>query len=140
MANIWGVENFIFGGSIITGYGDCSHEIKIYLLLGRKVMTKLESILKRTDIIWPTKICLVKAMVFSVVMFGCESWIIKKPKCWRIDAFELWCWRRLLSPLNSKEIQPVHPQANQSSIFIGRTDVEVETQIFGHVMQRTDSL
>ena len=90
------VVDFIFLGSKITADGDCSHEIKRYLLLGRKVMTNLESILKSRDITLPTKVHLVKAMVFPVVMYGCESWTIKKAECQRIDAFELWCWRRLL--------------------------------------------
>ena len=89
-------EDFILGGSKITADGDCSHEIKRYLLLGKKVMTNLDSILKSRNITLPTKICLVKAMVSPVVMYGCESWTIKKTECQRIDAFELWCWRRLL--------------------------------------------
>ena len=90
------VSDFIFGGSKITADGDCSHEIKRRLLLGRKVMTNLDSILKSRDISLPTKVCLVKAIVFPVVMYGCESWTVKKAECRRIDAFELWCWRRLL--------------------------------------------
>ena len=90
------VADFIFLGSKITADGDCSHEIKRCLLLGRKVMTNLDSILKSRDITLSTKVCLVRAMVFSVVMYGCESWTIKKAECQRIDAFELWCWRRLL--------------------------------------------
>ena len=90
------VADFIFLGSKITADGDCSHEIKRHLLLGRKVMTNLDSILKSRDITLPTKVCLVKAMVFPVVMYECERWTIKKAECWRIDAFELWCWRRLL--------------------------------------------
>ena len=90
------VSDFIFGGSKITAEGDCSHEIKRCLLLGRKVMTNLDSILKSRDITLPTKVYLVKAMVFPVVMYGCESWIVKKAERRRIDAFELWCWRRLL--------------------------------------------
>ena len=90
------VSDFIFGGSKITADGDCSHEIKRHLLLGRKVMTNLGSILKSRDITLPTKVHLVKAMIFPVVMYGCESWTIKKPECRRIDAFELWGWRRLL--------------------------------------------
>ena len=90
------VADFILGGSKITADGNCSHEIKRRLLLGRKVMTNLDSILKSRDITLPTKVCLVKAMVFPVVMYGCESWTIKKAECQRIDAFELWCWRRLL--------------------------------------------
>ena len=90
------VADFIFLGSKITADGDCSHEIKRGLLLGRKVVTNLDSILKSRDISLPTKVCLVKAMVFPVVMYGCESWTIKKAECRRSDAFELWCWRRLL--------------------------------------------
>ena len=90
------VSDFIFWGSKITADADCSHEIKRRLLLGRKVMTNLDSILKSIDITLPTKVCLVKAMVFPVVMYGCESWTVKKAECWKIDAFELWCWRRLL--------------------------------------------
>ena len=108
------VTVFIFLGSKITVDGDCSHEIKRCLLLGRKAMTNRDSILKRRDITLSTKVRLVKAMVFPVVMYGCESWTIKKAKCQRIDAFELWCWRRLESPLDCKEIQPVHPKGNQS--------------------------
>ena len=92
-------------------------------------MTNLDSILKSRDITLPTKVRLVKAMVFPVVMYGCESWIIKKAECRRIDAFELWCWRRLLRVLDYKEIQPVHPKGDQSWMFIGRTDVEAETPI-----------
>ena len=90
------VADFIWGGSKITANGDCSHEMKRRLLPGRKVMTNLDSILKSRDITLPTKVCLVKAMVFPVVMYGCESWTIKKAECGRTDAFELWCWRRLL--------------------------------------------
>ena len=124
------VRDFILGGSKITEDGDCSHEIKRHLLLGRKVMTNLDSILKSTDITLPTKVRLVKAMVFPAVMYGCESWSIKKTECWRIDAFELWCWRTLISPLAWKEIQPVHPKGNQSWIFFGRTDTEAQAPIF----------
>ena len=123
------VSDFILGGSKITADGDCSHEIKRRLLLGRKVMTNLDSILKSRDITLPTKVCLVKAMVFPVVMYGCESWPVKKTECWKIDAFELWCWIRLLSPLDCKEIQPVHPKGDQSWAFTGRTDAEAETPI-----------
>ena len=90
------MADFIFGGSKITANGDCSHEIKRYILLGRKVMTNLDSILKSRDITLPTKVRLVKAMAFPIVMYGCESWTVKKAECQRIDAFELWCWRRLL--------------------------------------------
>ena len=120
------VTDFIFWGSKITADGDCSHEIKRRLLLRRKAMTNLDSILKSKDITLPTKVRLVKVMVFPVVMYWCESWTIKKAEHWRIDAFELWCWRRLL---DCKEIQPVHPKGNQSWIYIRRTDVEAETLI-----------
>jgi len=125
------VADFIFLGSKITADGDCSHEIKRRLLLGRKVMINLDSILKSRDITLPTKVCLVKAMVFPVVTYGCESWTIKKAECRRIDAFELWCWRRLLRVpwTDCKEIQPVHTKGDQSWVFIGRTDVEAETLI-----------
>ena len=123
------VSDSIFWGSKITADDDCSHEIKRRLLLGRKVMTNIDSILKSRDILL-TKVCLVKAMVFPVVMYGCESWIVKKAECRRIDAFELWCWRRLFqSPLDCKEIQPVHLKGDQSWVFIGRTDAEAETPI-----------
>ena len=110
------------------------------LLLGRKAMTNLDSILKSRDITLPAKVHLIKAMVFPVVMFGCESWTIKKAEHWRIDAFEMWCWRRLESPLDCKEIQPVHPKGNQSWIFIERTDAEAEIPILWPPMRRTDSL
>ena len=106
-----------------------SHEIRKCLFLGRKVMSNLDSILKGRDITLPTKVHLVKAMIFPVVMYGCESWTIKKAEHWRIDAFELWCWRTLESPLDCKEIQPVHPKGNQSWIFIGRADAEAEALI-----------
>ena len=89
------VADFIFGGSKITADGDCGHEIKRRLFLGRKVMTNLDSIFKSRDITLPTKVCLVKAMVFPMVMYGCESWTVNKAECRRIDAFEVWCWRRL---------------------------------------------
>ena len=121
--------DFIFLGSKITADGDCSHEIKRRLLLGRKVMTNLDSILQSRDITLSTKVCLLKAMVFPLVMYGCESWTIKKAERRRIDAFELWCWRRLESVLDCKEIQPVHPRGDQSWVFLGRTDVEAETPI-----------
>ena len=121
------VSDFIFGGSKITADGDCSHESKRCLLLGRKVMTYLDSILKSRDITLPTKVHLVKAVVFPVVMYGCESWTVKKAVCRKIDTFELWCWRRLLR--DCKEIQPVHPEGDQSWVFIGRTCVEAETPV-----------
>ena len=133
MANRWGnnrnSDRLYFRGSKITADGDCSHEIKRHLLLGRKVITNLDSILKSRDISLPTKIYLVKAMVFPVVMYGCERWAVKKAECWKIDAFELWCWRRLLRVLDCKEIQPVHPEGDKSWVFIVRTDVEAETPI-----------
>ena len=123
------VTCFIFLGSKITVDGDCCHEIKRRSLLGRKVMTNLDSILKSRDITLPTKIRLVKAVVFPVVMYGCESWTIKKAEHQRIDALNSSVEKILESPLDCKEIQPVHPKGNQSSIFIGRTDAEAETPI-----------
>ena len=108
------VTDFILGGSKITADGDCSHEIKRCLLLGKKVMTKLDSILKSRDIILTTKVHLVKTMVFPVVIYGCESWTVKKAERRRIDAFELCCWSTLESPLDYKDIKPVHPKRNQS--------------------------
>ena len=121
--------SFIFMGSKITAYVDCSHEIKRRLLLGRKAMTNLDSILKSRDIALLNKVHMVRAMVFPVVMYGCECWTIKKAEHWRTDAIELWCWKRLLSPLDSKEIKPVSPKGYESWIFIGRTDAEAETPI-----------
>ena len=129
MGKQWKQWQTLLGGSKITANGDCSHEIKRCLLLGRKVMTNLDRVLKSRDITLPTKVHLVKAMVFPVVTYGCESWILKKAEHQRIDAFELWCWRRVESPVDCKEIQPVHPKGDQSWIFIGRTDVEAETPI-----------
>ena len=123
------VADFISGGSKITADGDCSHEIKRHLLFGREVMTNLDSILKSRDITLPTKVRLAKAVVFPVVMYGCESWTVKKVERRRIDAFELWCWRTLESPLDCKEIQPVHSKADQSWVFIGRTHAKAETPI-----------
>ena len=124
------VSDFIFLDSKITADGDCSHEIKRHLLLGRKVMTNLNSILKSRDITLPIKVCLVKAMVFPVVMYGCESWTVKKAEGRRIDAFELWCWRRLFeSPLDCKEIQPVHSEGDQPWDFFGRNDAKAETPV-----------
>ena len=121
------VSDFIFLGSKITADGVCRHEIKRCLLLGRKVMTNLDNILKSRGITLPTKVHLVKAMVFPVVMYGCESWTIKKAEHRRIDAVVL--EKTLESPLDCKEIQPVHPKGDQSWEFIGRTDVEAETPI-----------
>ena len=123
------VSDFIFLGSKITADGDCTHEIKTCLLLGRKAMTNLDSIFKSRDITLPTQVHLVKAMVFPVVMYGCESWTIKKAECQRTDAFELWCWRRLESPLDCKEIQPVHSEGDQPWVFFGRDDAKAETLI-----------
>ena len=128
------VSDFIFLGSKITADSDCSHEIKRCLLLGRKVMTNLDSIFKSRDIILPTKVHLVKAMVFPVVIYGCESWTVKRAERWRIDTFELWCWRRLLrvpleSPSDCKEIQPVHSKGDQSWVFFGRNDAKAETPV-----------
>jgi len=123
------VTDFIFLGSKIAVGGVYSHEIKRHLLRGRKAMTNLDSILKRRDITFLTKVHLVKVVFFSVVMYGCESWTIKKAECQRIDAFELWCWRKLLSPLDCKDIKPVNPKGNQSWIFFGRTDAEAEAPI-----------
>ena len=123
------VSDFIFLGSKITTDGDCSHEIKRCLLLGRKVMTNLDSIFKSGDITLPTKVHLVKAMVFPVVMYECESWTIKNAECQRIDAFELWCWRRLLRVLWTARRSNLRPKGDQSRVFIGRTDVETETPI-----------
>ena len=108
------VTDFIFLGSKITADGDSSHEIKRYLPLGRKAMTNLDSIFKSRDITLPAKVRLVKAIVFPVVMYGCESWTIKKTECQRINAFEPWCWRTLLSPWDCKEIKSVNPKGNQS--------------------------
>ena len=108
------VRDFIFLGSKVIADCDCSHEIKRRLLLGRKAITNLDNILKSRDITLATKVHVVKAMVFPVVMYGCESWTIKKAECRRIDTFELWYWRRLESLLDCKEIQPIHPKGNQS--------------------------
>ena len=118
-----------FWGAPKSLQNDCIHEIKRHLFLGRKAMTNLDSLLKSRDITLPAKVHLVKAMVFPVGMYGCESWTITKAEYWRIDAFELWCCRRLESPLCCKEIQPVHLEGNQSGIFIGRTVAEAETPI-----------
>ena len=124
------VSDFIFLGSKITADGDYSHEIKRRLLLWMKVMTNLDSIFKSRDITLSTKVHLVKAMVFPVVMYGCESWTIKKAEHWRIDAFWTVVLEKTLDcPLACKEIQPVHPKGDQSWVFIGRTDVEAETPI-----------
>ena len=123
------VRDFIFLGSKITADGDCSHEIKRCLLLGRKDMTKLDSTLKSRNIILPTKVHLLKAMVFAVVMYGCESWTIRKAKSQRMDAFKPWCWRRLESPLDCSEFQQVHSEGDQPWDFFGRNDAKAETPV-----------
>ena len=124
------VTDFILGGSEFTAEGDCSLEIKRHLLLGRKVMTNLDSILKSRDITLPTKVHLVKAMVFPVVMYGCESWTIKKAERRRIDASELWCWRRLLRvPWTARRSNQSILKEISPELFIGRTDAEAETPI-----------
>ena len=124
------VSDFIFGGSKITADGDFSHEIRRCLLLGRKVMTNLDSIFKSRDVTLPTKVHLVKAMVFPVVMYGCESWTVKKAERRRIDAFELRCWEKTLeSPLDCKEIQPVHSEGDQPWDFFGRNDAKAEAPV-----------
>ena len=135
------VRDFILGGTKITADGECSHEIKRHLLLGRKTLTNLESILKRRNITFPTKVCLVKAMVFPVVMYGCESWIVKKAEHWRIDAFELWCWRRLLKVpwtarrSNQSILKEISPGYSLEGLMLN-----LKLQYFGHLMWRADSL
>ena len=135
------VADFILGGSKITTDGDGSHEIKRHLLLGRKAVTNLDSILKSRDITLLTNILIVIAMVFPVVMYAWMSWTIKRLEHWRIDAFELWCWRRLLRVPWTARIQPVHPKGNRSWIFIGRTDAEAaEAPVLCSPDARADSL
>ena len=135
------VRDVIFLGSKITADGDCSHEINRGLLLGRKVMTNLDSILKSRDITLLTRVHLVKAMVFAVVMYGCESWTIKKAEYQRIDAFELWCWRRLLRVpwtarrSNQSTLKEISPEYSLEGRML-----KLKVQYFGHLMQRTDSL
>ena len=135
------VSDFIFLGSKITADGDCSHEIKRRLLIGRKVMANLDSIFKSRDITLPTKVCLVKAMVFPVVMYGCESWTVKKVECRRIDAFELWCWRRLLKVpwttrrSNQSILKEISPGCSLEGLML-----KLKLQYFGHLMRRVDSL
>ena len=129
------VSDFILGGSKITADGDCSHEIQRCLFLGREIMTNLDSILKSRDITLSTKVCLVKAMVFPVVMYGCESWIIKRAECRRIDAFELWCWRRLLRVLwtarrsNQSIVKEISPGCSLEGLML-----KLKLQYFGHLM------
>ena len=135
------VADFIFLGSKITVGGDCSHEIKRRLLLGRKVMTNLESILKSRNITLPTKVCLVKAMVFPVVIYGYESWTVKKAECRRIAAFELWCWRRLLRVpwsarrSNQSILKEISPECSLEGLML-----KLKLQYCGYLMQRADSL
>ena len=136
------VADFIFGGSKITADGgDCSHEIKRCLVLGRKAMTNLDSILKSRDITLPTQVLLIKTMVFPVVMYGYESWTIKKAKYQRIDSFELWCWRRLLRVpwtarrSNQSILKEISPEYSLEGLML-----KLKLQYFGHLMQRTDSL
>ena len=145
MANRWGnngnSDRFYFLGSKITADGDCSHEIKRCLLLGRKAMTNLDRILKSRDITLPTKIHLVKAMVSPVVMYRCESWTIKKAECQRIDAFDLWCWRRLLRVpwparrSNQAILKEISPEYSLEGLML-----KLKLQYSGHLMRRTDSL
>ena len=135
------VADFIFGGSKITTDGDCGHEIKRRLLLGRKVMTNLHSIFKSRDITLPTKVCLVKAMVFPVVMYGCESWTIRKAEHQRLDAFELWCWRRLLRvPWTARRSNQSILKESSPGISLEGMMLRLKLQYFGHLMQRVDSL
>ena len=135
------VSDFIFGGSKITADGDCSHEIKRCLLLGRKVMTNLDSIFKSRDITLPTNVLLVKAMVFPVVMYGCESWTVKNAEHQRIGAFELWCWRRLLRVpwtarrSNQSILKEISPGCSLEGVML-----KLKLQYFGHLMQRVVSL
>ena len=134
------VTDFIFLGSKITADGDCSHEIKIHLLLGRRAMTNLDSILKSRDKTLPTKVCLIKAMVFPVVMYGCESWTIKKAEHRRTDAFELWCWRRLLQvPWTIRRSNQSTLKEISSKYSLEGLMLKLKLQYFGHLMQRTDS-
>ena len=134
------VSDFILGGSKTIGDGDCSHEIKRRLFLGRKAMTNLDIIFKSRDITLPTKVRLVKAMVFPAVMYGCESWTVKKAECRRIDAFELWCWRRLFTVpwtarRSNQSILKINPGISLEGMML-----KLKLQYFGHVMRRVDSL
>ena len=134
------VADCILGGSKITADGDCSHEIKRRLLLGRKVMTNLDSILKSRDITLPTKVCLVKAMVFPVVMYGCESWTVKKAEHQRTDAFELWCWRRLLRvPWTARRSNQSILKETSLGCSLEGLRLKLKLQYFGHLMRRADS-
>ena len=141
MGNIETVTDYIFGGSKITADGDCSHEIKRCMLLGRKVMTNLDSILKSRDSTLLTEVRLIKAMVFPVVMYGCESWTIKKAEDQSMDAFELWCWKRLLRVpwtarrSNQSILKEISPEYSLEELIL-----KLKLQYFGYLMQRTDSL
>src|SRR5574339_98675 len=135
------VTDFIFLGSKITADGDCSHKIKRHLLLGRKAMTNLDSVLKSRDITLPTKVCVVKTMVFPVVMYGCESWTIKKAECQRIDAFELWCWKRLLRvPWTARRSNQSILKEFSPGISLEGMMLKLKLQYFGHLIRRVDSL
>ena len=140
MGKQWKLADFIFLGSQITADGDYRHEIKRHLLLGRKVMTNLDNILKSRDITLSTKVCLVKAMIFRVVMYGCESWTVKKAECRRIDVFELWCWRRLLRvPWTARRsnqfiLKEISPECSLEGLML-----KLKLQSFGHLMLRADS-
>ena len=135
------VADFVFLGSKITVDGDCSHEIKIHLLLGKKVMANLDSILKSRDITLPTKVHLVKAMVFPVIMYGCESCTVKKADHRRIDAFELWCWRRLLrAPWTARRSNQAILKEISPGCSLERLMLKLKLQYFGHLMQKADSL
>ena len=128
-------QTLFLGGSIITAYDDCSHEIKRCLLIGRKIMANLDSIFKGRDITLPTKIRLVKAMVFPVVMYRCESWTVKKAECQRIDAFELWCWRRLLRvPWTARRSNQSILKETSPGISLERMMLKLKLQYFGHLM------
>ena len=135
------MSDFIFGGSKITADGDCSHEIKRCLLLGRKIMTNLNSIFKSRDITLPTKVHLVKAMVFPVIMYGCESWTVKEAEHWTINEFELWCWSKLLRvpwtamSSNQSILKEINPQISLEGMML-----KLKLQYFGHLMRRVDSL
>ena len=135
------VSDSFLGGSKITADGDCSHEIKRYLLLGRKVMPNLDSILKSRDITLPTKVCLVKAVVFPVVMYGCDSWTMKKAERQTIDAFEVWCWRRLLRvPWTARRSNQSILKEISPGISLDGKMLQLKLQYFGHLMRRVDSL
>ena len=141
MGRQWKQCQTLFLGFKITGDGDCSHEIKRCLLLGRKVITNLDCILKNRDITLPTKVHLIKAMVFPVVMYGCESWIVRKAECQKIDAFELWCWRRLFRVpwtarrSNQSILKEISPECSLEGL-----NLKLKLQYFGHLMRRADSL